>query len=64
MLTVVAILSIWANRQVLNADNWSTTSTQLLQDPAVRATAANYIVDQIYANVDVSQSSARRCRRG
>jgi hypothetical protein len=55
VLTVVAILSIWANRQVLNADNWSTTSTQLLQDPAVRATAANYIVDQIYANVDVSQ---------
>ena len=55
VLTVIAILAIWADRQVLNADNWSTTSTQLLQNPAVRATAANYIVDEIYANVNVSQ---------
>jgi hypothetical protein len=54
VLTILAIVAIWANRQVLDANNWATTSTSLLQNPNVRATAANYIVDEIYATVNVS----------
>ncbi len=55
ILTIIAILAIWANRQVLDANNWSTTSTSLLQNPTVRAAAATYVVDEIYSNVDVSK---------
>ncbi len=54
VLSIVAVLAIWANRQVFDADNWATTSTSLLQNAAVRATAANYIVDEIYTNVNVA----------
>ena len=54
VLTVVAIVAIWANRQLLNADNWASTSTTLLQNPTIRTATANYLVDQLYANVDVA----------
>ena len=53
ILLVVGIFATWANRLLFSPDNWSNTSTQLLQNPNVRATTANYIVNQIYANVDV-----------
>ena len=54
ILTIVAIVAIWANRQLLNPDNWAATSTTLLQNTAVREATANYLVDQLYANVDVA----------
>jgi hypothetical protein len=54
ILGVVAILAVWANRLLFNPDNWSNTSTQLLQSPAVRNATSNYLVDQLYANVNVA----------
>jgi hypothetical protein len=54
VLAVVGMLSVWANRQLLNPDNWSATSTKLLQNAAVRDATAIYVVDQLYANVDVA----------
>jgi hypothetical protein len=54
LLSVVGIFAIWANRQLFNPDNWSRTSTQLLQNAAIRSATANYIVDELYANVDVA----------
>ena len=54
VLLVVAIFATWANRLLFSPDNWSKTSTQLLQDSNVRSTTANYLVDQLYANVDVT----------
>src|SRR2546430_12481210 len=54
VLLVVGMFAIWANRLLFSADNWSNTSTQLLENDAIRATTANYIVDQLYANVDVA----------
>ncbi len=54
VLAIVGIFAVWANRQLLNPDNWANTSTQLLQDAKIRSAAANYMVDQLYANVDVA----------
>jgi len=54
VLLVVAIFATWANRLLFSPDNWSKTSTQLLQNANVRSTTANYVVDQLYANVDVA----------
>ena len=54
VLAVVGILSIWANRLLFNADNWQNTSTQLLQNSEIRNATANYLVDQLYANVNVA----------
>ena len=54
LLLVVGIFSVWANRLLFNPDNWSNTSTQLLQNSDIRSTTANYLVDQLYANVNVT----------
>ncbi|MBI5103456.1 MAG: hypothetical protein HZB46_00420 [Solirubrobacterales bacterium] len=57
LATLVAFLSIfavWANRQVLDADNWADTSTELLQDPAIQTQVSAYLVDQVYTQVDVA----------
>ena len=49
----VAIFSVWTNRQVLNTDNWTATSSRLLERPAIRNEVADFLVDQLYANVDI-----------
>jgi hypothetical protein len=53
LLAFLALPAVWLDRQALNTDNWSETSSELLEDDAVRAQVASYLVDQIYANVDV-----------
>jgi len=53
VLAVVGIFAVWANRQMLNPTNWSNTSTKLLQNADIREGTSNYLVDQLYANVNV-----------
>src|SRR3954447_15105705 len=53
ILAVAGIFAVFANRQVLNADNWANTSSALLDEPAVRTQISNFLVDSIYANVNV-----------
>ena len=53
ILTVLAIFSIWANRQLLNPTNWARTSTALLQKQTIRSALSTYLIDQLYAHVDV-----------
>src|SRR3954469_22426395 len=54
LLAFVSIFAIWANRQLLNTDNWTQSSSKLLQSPAIRNEVGDYLVDQLYANVDVA----------
>ncbi len=54
LLLVVAMFSVYANRLLFSPANWSNTSTKLLEDPNIRSSTANYLVDQVYANVDVA----------
>jgi hypothetical protein len=54
ILAFAAILAVWANRQILNTDNWTRTSTQLLENRTIRNQLSVYLVDQLYANVDVA----------
>ncbi|MGO9489236.1 MAG: hypothetical protein ACLQBB_09460 [Solirubrobacteraceae bacterium] len=53
VLAVVAVFAVWANRQMLDPDNWADTSTRLLQNPVVREATATYVVEQLYQHVDV-----------
>jgi hypothetical protein len=53
LLVFPALMAIWVDRQVLNTENWTRTSTQLLQNRLIRDQVATYLVDQVYANVDV-----------
>jgi hypothetical protein len=53
VLGVVGMLAVFANRLLFNADNFASTSAQMLQNPAIRSAVSNYLVDQLYANVNV-----------
>src|SRR3977135_991467 len=54
LLAVFAIFAVWANRQLLNPTNWSKTSTALLEKQTIRWRLATFLIDQLYANVNVS----------
>jgi hypothetical protein len=54
VLLIIGIFAVWANRLLFSPDNWAKTSTQLLQNPTIRSSTANYLVDQLYANVDIA----------
>src|SRR3954451_10973197 len=59
LLAMASIFALWANRQMLNADNWSDTSAAMLQDDTIRAQLSEFLVDQAYANVDVQAQLAQ-----
>ena len=54
VVAFVAMFSVWVNRQLLNTDNWTATSSRLLEQPVIRDRVAGFLVDQLYANVDVA----------
>jgi hypothetical protein len=60
LLAFLAVFSIWANRQLLETDNWVDTSTELLEDEAIRTELATFMVDTLYANVDVQAELEKR----
>jgi hypothetical protein len=53
LLIFLGIFAVWANRQLLNTDNWTETSTELLENDDIRDQVAIFLVDRLYANVDV-----------
>jgi hypothetical protein len=53
LVAILAILAIWVGRQALETDQWTETSSELLEDPAIQATVADFLVDRLYASVDV-----------
>jgi hypothetical protein len=53
VLAYVAIIAIWVDRQALNTENWTRASSEMLERPVVRARVAGFLVDELYANVDV-----------
>ena len=54
LITISGAFAVWANRQVLDANNWSNTSTEMLAHPAIRTALSEYLVNQVYANVNVA----------
>ena len=47
IVLVLATLSVWVARQVLNTDDWVHTSTALIRNPAIQQETAAYVGDQI-----------------
>jgi hypothetical protein len=59
VLGLFAVFAIWANRQLLNTDNWTETSSELLENDAIRTQVADFLVADLYANVDVQAELER-----
>jgi hypothetical protein len=59
-LTVIAVLvgflsimSTWVLRQTLETGTWNQTSEKMVQNEEIRQALSVYLVDELYANVDV-----------
>ncbi len=55
VLAFLSVFAIWTERQALNTDDWVDTSGRLIQNPTIRSEVGEYLVDQLYANVDVEK---------
>ncbi len=55
VLAFLSVFSIWVERQALNTSDWVSTSDQLLQNATIRTTLSNYLVNQVYENVNVEK---------
>ena len=53
VLAFLSVFAIWTERQALNTDDWVTTSGRLIQNETIRTALSDYLVDQLYENVDV-----------
>ncbi len=51
----LSVFGIWIERQALNTDDWVETSSRLIQNEKIRTALADYLVDQLYENVDVKK---------
>lgn len=48
-------VNTWVDRAALDTDNWVAASDELLADPLVREAVSVFVVDQLYASIDVAQ---------
>jgi hypothetical protein len=55
VLAFLSVFAIWTERQALNTDDWVQTSGRLLQNSTIREAVGNFLVDQLYENVDVEK---------
>lgn len=60
ILAFLSVFSIWIERQALNTDDWVSTSGQLIENATVRAALSDFLVDQLYENVDVEKEVEER----
>ncbi|HEY6732012.1 MAG TPA: SHOCT domain-containing protein [Solirubrobacterales bacterium] len=54
-LAFLSVFAIWTERQALNTDDWVETSGRFLENETIRAALSDYLVDQLYENVDVQK---------
>ncbi len=52
---VFALLAVWVNRQVLNTNNWTNTSSRLLADPKIQTAVGDLLVNELFTQVDVAK---------
>lgn len=55
LLAFLSVFAIWTERQALNTNDWVDTSGKLIQNEKVRSAVSQYLIDQLYENVDVEQ---------
>ena len=55
IVAFVAIFSVWVNRQLLSTDNWTATSSRLLENQTIRDRVGTFLVDELYLRVDVEE---------
>ena len=60
LVLFLSALAVWVAREALDTDTYTNTSAQLLEQPQIQTALSNYLVDQLYANVDVQAQLAQK----
>jgi hypothetical protein len=60
VIGVVAVLAVWVNRQALNTDNWTATSSQVLADEHVQTALSAYLVTELFKSGEVQSALESR----
>src|SRR5215211_254081 len=60
LIAFASVLTTWVDRQMLDTQSWEDASAELIEDPEVREAVSVYLVDELYANVDVASGLAER----
>jgi hypothetical protein len=54
VIAVVSAVTTWVHSQALDTDDWVEASSELIDDPEIQQALSNYLIGELYANVDVS----------
>ncbi|HEV2791373.1 MAG TPA: SHOCT domain-containing protein [Solirubrobacterales bacterium] len=60
ILAFLSAVAIWTERQALDTGDWVSTSGRLLQNQTIRTELSDYLVDQLYENVDIRKELEER----
>lgn len=60
LIGVLASTNVWVQRQALDTDNFVNASDELLENDEVRAALSEYLVNELYAEVDVEAELAEK----
>jgi hypothetical protein len=55
LLAFFSVFAIWTERQALNTGDWVATSSRLIRNPTIRTAIGDYLVEQLYENVNVEK---------
>jgi hypothetical protein len=55
LLAFLSVFAIWSERQALDTNEWVNTSGHLIRNQTIRAALGEYMVEQLYENVDVEK---------
>lgn len=60
LLALVSAFSIYLREVVLDTPTWADTTGEMLENDEIRAVLAEYLVDELYANVNVAERIGER----
>jgi Short C-terminal domain len=55
LLAFLSVFAIWVERQALDTGEWVNTSGHLIRNPTIRTAVGDYLVEQLYENVNVEK---------
>src|ERR1700754_1310582 len=55
LFAFLSVFAIWVERQALDTSEWVNTSGRLIQNPKIRSAVGEYLVEQLYENVNVEK---------
>src|SRR6201995_5381980 len=55
LFAFLSVFAIWVERQALDTSEWVHTSGRLIQNGTIRSALSEYLVEQLYENVDVEK---------